>query len=256
MDEKENWDIKPEYAGVYEAGQRIDLIVRTKGESETYRTQIHDVDDQYLSLATPTSKGQTIHFDIGSEVTVSSFLGGARYLAAEKLRKRETTPFDLLVIDRPVVVRRVQLRSSFRLDIEIPECTLHVIPSSDSTVRYEVDVSLSNLSAGGARMKLAKKVPSSEIAPSVRYILQFPLDMDDPLGDRRSDEEASKDEELEAPTVVSAACKIIDVVEEVKEDNVHYVGRCSFIDPAPQFQDLIIRFVNSGQMLLKRRRFV
>ena len=88
-----------------------------------------------------------------------------------------------------------------------------MLPSSDSKVRYELSAVVSNLSAGGARLKLDKKLPSSEAAPSVRNILDFPLDVDDPLGDRRSGEEDSEDEERVPPELVSTPCKIIDVVE-------------------------------------------
>jgi c-di-GMP-binding flagellar brake protein YcgR len=250
------WDIKPEYAKIYEIGQRVDLIVLGKGEPKTYGSLIQDLDEKQVVVSTPTYKGASVHVDIGGEITVSSFVGGACYMGSGKVRKRETSPLDILFVDRPTAVRRVQLRSSFRLDIEIPDCKLHVLPSSDSKVRYELDAWVSNLSAGGARMKLDKKVPSSEIAPSVRYFLEFPLDMNDPLGDRRNGDEGSEDEDREPPELVSASCKIIDVVEAGKGDNIHYIGRCAFIDPSPHLQDRITRFVNQGQMVLRRRRLV
>jgi hypothetical protein len=117
-----------------------------------------------------------------------------------------------------------------------------------------LDAVVSNLSAGGARMKLDKKVPSSEVAPSVRYFLEIPLDIDDPLGDRRNGEEDPEDEEREPPEHISTPCKIIDVVETGKGNNVHYVGRCAFINPTPQLENRITRFVNQGQMVLRRRR--
>ena len=248
------WDIKPEYAKVYEIGQRVDLTVLEEGEPKTYGSQIQDLNEKQVIVSSPTYKGASIHVDIGGELTVSSFVAGARYMGSGKVLKRVTTPLDVLVVDRPTVVRRVQLRSTFRLDIEIPDCTLHVLPSSDSKVRYELSAVVSNLSAGGARLKLEKKLPSSEAAPSVRYFLEFPLDVDDPLGERRNGEEDSDDGERVPPEVVSTPCKIIDVVEGGKGKNLHYVGRCAFIEPSPHLQDQITRFVNQSQMELRRRR--
>ncbi|MDP6184352.1 MAG: flagellar brake protein, partial [Gammaproteobacteria bacterium] len=93
------WDIKPEYASVYEIGQRVDLIVLEKGEPKPYGSQIQDIDEKHVIVSNPTYKGASIHVDVGGEITVSSVVGGARYMGFGKVLKRMTSPLDVLVAD-------------------------------------------------------------------------------------------------------------------------------------------------------------
>ena len=252
------WDIKPEYANVYEIGQRVDLIVLEGGKPSTYGSQIQDLNDERMAVSGPTYKSASVHVEIGSEITVSSFGGGARYMGSGKVLKSNVGPLSLLILARPTSVRRVQLRSSFRLDIGITDCMMHVLPSTDSKVMYELDAEITNLSAGGARIRLEKQVPTSAVAPTVKYLLEFQLDFDDPLGDRKNGLDDSDDDEDGAkrttPDSHSVPCSIIAMDEVGEGKKTHFVGRCAFIDPSAHLQDEITRFVNQGQMALKRRR--
>ena len=252
------WDIKPEYANVYEIGQRVDLIVLEDGKPSTYGSHIEDLDDKKMAVSGRTYKSANMPVPIGSEIAVSSFVGGARYMGSGKVLKSHVGLLDLPVLARPTSVRRVQLRSSFRLDIGITDCTMHVLPSADSKVRYELDAEITNLSAGGARIKLEKKVPTSAVAPTVKYFLEFQLDLEGPLGDRKNGLDDSEKDEYGAkratPDSHSVPCSIIAVDEVGEGKKAHFVGRCAFIDPSAHLQDQITWFVNQGQMALKRRR--
>ena len=253
------WDIKPEYADVFEVGQRLDIIMLEEGNPRTYPSQIQDIDENEMFVAVPTYKGVGVHVAIGSEITVSSLVSGARYMGTATVLSREFIPVEVLKLIRPETVRRVQFRENFRVDIHIPDCTLHVQPADDPSVTEEVEVEIINLSAGGARFTIERKIPTSRESPSVKYWLEFPLDFENPLGD---DVQAlptlgveGEEEEPVGPDIMSMPVTVIGV-EEIGEGRAALIRvRSQFINPPMPAQDRITRFVNVCQMALRRRRF-
>lgn len=252
-----NWDMKPEYSQVFEVGRQTDLIVLEDGNPRTYKSQIQDATEKELVVSSPMHKGVGVYVPIGGEITISMFDDGARYMGSGTVLARELSPIDVLRMLRPERVRRVQLRAYFRLEIFITGCTLHVQPSSDPNVLEEIEVEIINISAGGARFRIPKEMPTSEVAPTVKYFLEFPLNFADPLRKRR--DAASKDGEGEVPTpleVFSVPIRIISVGEAGEGRKAFFIARGSFIGPGMQVEDRITRFVSQYQLALRRRRFI
>lgn len=253
------WDIKPEYANVFEIGQLVDLIVLDEGNPRTYGSQIQDLDDEAMFVAAPTHKGAPVHVGGGSEITVSSLIRGARYMGTATVVSREFIPIEVLRLVRPETVRRVQFRENFRVDVRIPECALHVQPADDPSVAEELEAEIINLSAGGARFIVHRKIPASRDAPSVKYWLEFPLNYDNPLGDANQQvpgaEPEDEEEEAAGPDIMSMAVNVIGVDEVGGGRAATIVVRSQFISPPMPAQDRITRFVNLCQMVLRQRRF-
>ncbi len=104
------WDVRPEYADIFEIGQRLELNVLDEGNPRTYPSQIQDLDKSEMFVAVPTDKGADVHVGIGSEVTVSSLVSGARYVEAVTVLVREFILVEVLKLVRPETVRRAQFR--------------------------------------------------------------------------------------------------------------------------------------------------
>jgi len=251
----QSWDVKPEYADIFEIGQKVDLILLEDGSPRTYPSQVQDIDETRIMVSSPMYKGMIVRAAVGSEITLSLFMNGARYMGSGKVTAQLASPLPMVKVVRPQDVRRVQFRSNFRMDVELPECTLHVQPSPDASVRYELEANVVNLSAGGARFKLKREVPISTVAPTVRYFLDLPLDFEDPLGDWRRRANAEENgEDREPPEIVSIPCKMISVDEATEAKETIYNGRCSFDVASMHAQDRISRFINECQMAVRRRR--
>ncbi len=266
-DSDPQWDIKPEYANVFEIGQRVDLIILDDGNPRTYASQIQDLDDEAMFVAAPTHKGASVHVSAGSELTVSSLIRGARYMGTATVVAREFIPVEVLRLSRPETVRRVQFRENFRVDVRVPDSALHIQPADDPSVAEEIEVEIINLSAVGARFIIGRKIPTSREAPSVKYWLEFPLNHENPLGDyvELTPEPVSapvpgpvpeeEEEEPAGPDIMSMAIKIIGVDEVGEGRSASVVVRSQFVNPPMPAQDRITRFVNLCQMVLRRRRF-
>ena len=255
------WDVRPEYADIFEIGQRLELIVLDEGNPRTYPSQIQDLDESELFVAVPTYKGAAVHVGIGSEITVSSLVSGARYMGTATVLAREFIPVEVLKLVRSETVRRVQFRENFRVEIRIPESVVHVQPADDPNVMDELEAEITNLSAGGARFAVVRDIPTSKEAPSVKYWLEFPLDFENPLGDVVEElpdlglEDDDEDEEPTGPDIMSMPIRIIGVDQIGDGKAASFLVRSQFISPPTPAQDRITRFVNLCQMALRRRRF-
>ena len=233
------WDIRPEYADVFEIGQRVDLIILDEGNPRTYASQIQDLDEEAMFVAAPTHKGPSVHVGGGSEITVSSLVRGARYMGTATMVSREFIPVEVLRLNRPETVRRVQFRENFKVDVRIPESALHVQPADDPSVMQELEVEIINLSAGGVRFIVDRKIPTSWEAPSVKYWLEFPLDFDNPLGGAvqavpgavPGEEPGEEDEQPTGPDIMSMAVRIIGVNEVGEGRTTSILVRSQFINP-------------------------
>lgn len=167
-DSDPQWDIKPEYANVFEIGQRVILIILDEGNPRTYASQIQDLNDEAMFVAAPTHKGASVHVSAGSELTVSSLIRGARYIGTATVVTREFIPVEVLRLNRPETVRQVQFWENFRVDVRVPDSALHIQPADDPSVAEELEIEIINLSAGGARFTIGRKIPTSREAPSVK----------------------------------------------------------------------------------------
>ena len=266
-DSNPQWDIKPEYADIFEIGQLVDLIILDEGNPRTYTSQIQDLDDEAMFVAAPTHKGASVHVGGGSDITVSTLVRGARYMGTATVVSREFIPVEVLRLIRPETVRRVQFRENFRVDVRVSESTLHIQPADDPGVMEELEVEIINLSAGGARFIINRGIPTSRDAPSVKYWLEFPLDFDNPLGEvahgvpgnvpSNVPGEVHEDEDGEqvGPDIMSMAIRVIGVDEVGSGRTSSILVRSQFINPPMPAQDRITRFVNLCQMVLRRQRF-
>ena len=231
-----------------------------EGNPRTYPSQIQDLDENEMFVAVPAYRGAPVHVGIGSEITVSSLVSGARYMGTATVLAREFIPVEALKLVRPETVQRVQFRENFRVEIHIPECVVHAQPADDPSVTEELEAEITNFSAGGARFTIVRNVPTSKGSPSVKYWLEFPLDFENPLGDVLEElpdlelDGDDEDEEPAGPDIMSMPIRIIGVDQVGDGRTESFLVRSQFISPPTPAQDRITRFVDLCQMALRRRR--
>ncbi len=112
---------------------------------------------------------------------------------------------------------------------------------------------ITNLSVGGAVARVLKNLPTTSEVPVLRYRLDFALNMEDPLSERRPYEKL-----WHGPGPGQIKLSLTSQILEIREDGdgsgTTELARCNFGLDFSRIGDLIREFLNQYQRIEKMRK--
>ena len=158
----------------------------------------------------------------------------------------------LVMVSRPGEMTELKRRQSFRIGVAIPGAILSIHPPANRGDRQTVPAEITDLSAGGAEIRMDAAVVVSADEPGLHYRLEFRLDLNDPLGDRRSWEnlwQGTRDTARE----FSLPCEVLEVWRMDGDARDIFGARCDFGDYPDEAEDWIFRFINQHESVSRMR---
>lgn len=222
-------EVRPEYFDIFAASLHIDLEFWAAGDQNSYRGEILSVSPEEMILTFRADDYASVEIDSGSPIAVSyiqeggSFRGEARVVSVEKL-----ADLTKVTVSRPAEVSRTQLRSAFRWETLLEDCTVYQSGSADPENWLDFPIVITNISLGGVRGRSEVELPVGPDAEEFNYAVEIGL----PWGYG----------ELTFPSNLLGADR-----GGTERDPV-WNYRIQFVDPPQSGQDAISRYINRSQM--------
>ena len=112
---------------------------------------------------------------------------------------------------------------------------------------------ITNLSVGGAVARVLKNLPTTSEVPVLRYRLDFALNMEDPLSERRPYEKLWRGPGP-GQIKLSLTSQILEIREDGDGSGMTELAHCNFGLDFSRTGDLIREFLNQYQRIEKMRK--
>ncbi|MDP6350099.1 MAG: hypothetical protein QGG58_10060 [Chloroflexota bacterium] len=189
---------------------------------------------------------------VGAVAVVTAETDGVGYRGHGEVLQLGGAGERLVMMSRPVVVAELKRREAFRIGVAIPDARLVIIPAPNQGERRTLPAEITDLSAGGTEIRIRAEIAASEDAPGANHRLEFRLDLNDPLGDRRSWENLWQGTQDPARKF-SLPCAVLEVWAVAGEEGDVYGARCDFGDYPHEAEDWIYRFINQHESVSRLR---
>jgi len=207
-----------------EVGMRLELEKINGIDQNSYISQVLDiVEPDKITISGPMKKSQLVFIHRGDELKVSYNVGekGTFYFHATVV-SRDYLPIYKLALIRETEIRKIQLRSFFRLPISLEIRKRHLVSGKDEEYFEEV-CEAKDISGGGLKLNCKYKHALGDL---VQCIFQ--------VNDTR----------------IEAIAEIVRV-SEIDVYNYKYSLGLSFIDINESSRDAIIRYIFDQQRILR-----
>ena len=189
---------------------------------------------------------------VGAVAVITAETGGVGHRGNGEVQQLGGAGERLVMMSRPVVMTELRRREAFRIGVAIPDAELVISPPPNQGERRTVPSEITDLSAGGAEIRMKAEIAASAEAPEVHHRLEFRLDLNDPLGDRRGWENLWQGTQDPARKF-SLPCKVLEVWAVAEEEGDIYGARCDFGDYPHEAEDWIYRFINQHESVTRLR---
>ena len=236
---------------VVETGLVVHLELSTEALHRSINGYIANVGGGGMGVEVPQGEEISAHFSDGVDLLISASREGVGLVGRTKVLDRIRENDRVIKIAVPDRWVQVQRREDYRVDVALGGAKL-TIQNESGTVERALAVELTNLSAGGAVVRVPKNVPTSADAPELRFRLDFGLDMQDPLGDKRAWEVLWSGSGV-ARTDLSLTCQILALLPDPGGSESTRLARCHFGLEFSRTGDLIREFLNQYERVQKMR---
>lgn len=148
-------------------GQRVQLILLDPYEEKHYTQLIGYVENEFVMLKIPQSKGWDVPLREGQSVEVRLFSGVSIFQFSTRINAILINPRNYVLLNFPAQVQKSRLRSQARVPVSLPVRMTHL---PESQQHFQV----LDLSSGGA--SLAGPCKLGEIGEAFKLALSFHLD--------------------------------------------------------------------------------
>lgn len=118
--------------GIIKVNQRLDIIVSNQDRDEYYHSRIEEVDEHFMILAMPMRHSVPVFLLPNTEFYGSILDTSGRYQFKSIYKGKKMLPIPIWIVTLPTDVKKVQLRSFVRLDVNVPVSLIE--SESDNTV--------------------------------------------------------------------------------------------------------------------------
>lgn len=198
--------------------QRLELEIPEGPYQGSYYSHLLSMEDSYLSISIPISKGEIVPIRNGTPLSVIFVGPEAMYQFESRVLKRKRGKVPSLLISLPENFRRIQRREFFRLKVNIPLLFRKQEGGEDFFEAFTLD-----LSGGGCKFRAEEEL---EVGETV--LVRF------------------KEEELTG----------LDLEAEIlrrEKDDQKFIYAARFKEIPEREQDEIIRFIFDKQRKLKKK---
>lgn len=204
-----------------------------------------------MGVEVPEGEQISAHFSDGVELLITAEPGGVGLVGRTKVLDRVESDSRVIRVSVPDHWIRVQRREDYRVDVSLPNSIL-TIQGRGGTQKRMLKAEITNLSAGGAVVRVPKNMPTTEQSPKLRFRLDFVMNMEDPLGDKRA-WEVLWSGPGPGRTELSLACDILEILTDGDGAGSTDLVRCHFGLDFSRTGDLIREFLNQYQRVEKMR---
>lgn len=164
----------PESTLLFSASQPVTIEVQNGCGPRAFSTQIIDKDERTLSVLAPVDENGPVYLPPRASVRIGLVAQDAHYSFTTQVLRTEGASADVLVLDKPSVIYRIQRREHPRHALRIPVRYALGREGGDLDTEYE-EGETRDLSIGGACLNTAAEVPSGEV---IRIELRPKTDQD------------------------------------------------------------------------------
>jgi len=237
---------------VVETGLVVHLEVAQDETHRSFNGYIANISPDGMGVEVPEGEEISAHFSDGVELLISAQKEGVGLVGRTRVMDQVEDNGRVIKISVPDSWKQVQRRQDHRVDVNVPNAVLTVQNSAGSEQRM-LRAEITNLSAGGAVARVPKNLPTTSESPGLRFRLDFALNMEDPLGDKRPWEKLWNGPGP-GQTRVSLTSQILEIREDGDGSGTTELARCNFGLDFSRTGDLIREFLNQYQRVEKMRK--
>jgi c-di-GMP-binding flagellar brake protein YcgR len=145
--------------GIIKVNQRLDIIVASQDQDEYYHSRIEEVDEHFMILAMPIRHSLPVFLPPNTEFYGSILDSSGRFQFKSIYKAKKMLPIPIWVATLPTNIKKVQLRSFVRLDVNVSVSLIE----SESEQPVPQTFITRDLSGGG--LCLISKVPIPPSTP-------------------------------------------------------------------------------------------
>jgi c-di-GMP-binding flagellar brake protein YcgR len=246
------WDAAILPKEVVETGLVVHLEVARDETHRSFNGYIANISPDGMGVQVPEGEEIAAHFSDGIELLISAQKEGVGLVGRTRVTDQVKDNDRVIKVSVPESWKRVQRRKDYRIDVNVPDAVLTVQNSTGSEQRM-LRAEITNLSAGGAVARVPKNLPTTEESPGLSFRLDFALNMEDPLGDKRPWEKLWSGPGP-GTTKVSLTSQILEIQEDGDGSGKTELARCDFGLEFSRTGDLIREFLNQYQRVENMRK--
>jgi c-di-GMP-binding flagellar brake protein YcgR len=178
------WDAAILPKEVVETGLVVHLEVARDETHRPFNGYIANISPDGMGVQVPEGEEIAVHFSDGVELLISAQKEGVGLVGQARVTDQVRDNDRVIKVSVPDSWKKAQRRQDHRVDVKVSSAVLTVQNSAGSEQRM-LRAEITNLSAGGAVARVPKNLPTTEESPGLRFRLDFALNMEDPLGDKR-----------------------------------------------------------------------
>jgi c-di-GMP-binding flagellar brake protein YcgR len=148
-------------------GDNLNITIKTDKFKGVYKTNVENVDDNYIYVDAPFMKGEPVLIPHGAEVECTFVNKYGKFVIKTKVTNKKNEIRRILTINIPKYMYLIQMRNFFRVELreKIDIKTIAVLNKDNNiTLRFEQKRGLIvDLSAGGARIELEGSFKTNQV---------------------------------------------------------------------------------------------
>lgn len=160
----------------------VEFNINTKCEvlikGRTFKSNIQDIDKDYIFISIPVFNGNYANFDENEEIEVLYYDENNVYNFKSKVAGKKNDNISMLVIEKPEKIKKIQRRNFFRIDLSVPveykkiplnltNGELNRIIDGDKVFSKAVMV---DLSGGGIRLRTRDDICENDL-----FLVKIPI---------------------------------------------------------------------------------
>lgn len=236
---------------VVEAGLVVHLELGTEAMHRSTSGYIAHVGDGEMGVEVREGEEISAHFGDGVQLLITASRKGVGLVGRTKVLDRVEDNDRVIKVSVPDRWVQVQRREDYRVAVALPGARL-TVQNESGTVERTLTAEITNLSAGGAVVRVPKNLPTSAESSGLRFRLDFSMDMADPLGDKRPWEVLWSGSGV-VRMELSLTCEILEILTEGDGSGTTDLARCNFGLEFSRTGDLIREFLNHYERVRKTR---